>query len=516
MSKTWLRQDAQVLASVTYDDTVSAGSGMESVTSIEDDLNSLRSQIKLATGETNWYDTLSGNNLSTVSSDLDTLEGTKILCPVQVLTNVTVGGSDNFAVLSVASSEAPSDVAAIGAVTTLGAVTAALPGTSGTHSLNEVAGTNALTPKNLLKIRDASTKDAITSGGQEIYGLLQIESAASDGDPFDDTTKQGQISFVIQSGDDLIACPAADIQGKTVEYMYMKRVTLSSIPEDCTFPLIGFSDNVAAVDVTRQAAYDNQGATAVDLTGSATMDLEGAGLSWTIRDDLEASLFSVVEGSAGGTSQFNVHSDVDEYDNDAALVDFAQGATFDSAGTAINVGTTAGQIDAAAALTLASTGANDLSLSAGDELNFTDGYRSSSTWSLAAGISLADSAAEWSAFETAFGEVSLLNAIEQAGGAVNRGKTVAVVTAATIAADANVTGAGGTPNIDAQLGDYSGVTFLSDVDIYVNGILQRNGADATANHDVYPGTTPANGDLKFEYLLRGGANPDQITMVIWS
>jgi hypothetical protein len=55
------------------------------------------------------------------------------------------------------------------------------------------------------------------------------------------------------------------------------------------------------------------------------------------------------------------------------------------------------------------------------------------------------------------------------------------------------------------------------VDVYLNGILLRNGANSGSNHDVYPGTTPANGDLKFEFNLKGGgAKNDVITMVVWA
>jgi hypothetical protein len=116
------------------------------------------------------------------------------------------------------------------------------------------------------------------------------------------------------------------------------------------------------------------------------------------------------------------------------------------------------------------------------------------------------------AYETAFGgEVSLMNAIVQASVAENRDKTVAVVTSTTTA-DTDVGGSGGGTNLDAQLGDYSGVTWLTDVDVFLNGVLLRNGADAAANHDVYPGTSPALGQLKFEFTVKTN---DVITMIIY-
>ena len=106
----------------------------------------------------------------------------------------------------------------------------------------------------------------------------------------------------------------------------------------------------------------SQGATPVDITGNVTWDLEGAGQTFTFRDDAEAALFTITEGSAGGTTDITIESGVDTFTVDApsfdvnsTTVDFAEGATFDSAGTAINVGTTAGQIDSGSALTIATT-----------------------------------------------------------------------------------------------------------------------------------------------------------------
>ena len=64
---------------------------------------------------------------------------------------------------------------------------------------------------------------------------------------------------------------------------------------------------------------------------------------------------------------------------------------------------------------------------------------------------------------------------------------------ANVSANADVGGVGGGANLDAQLPDMSGGTFLTDYDVFVNGQLQRPGADASANNDYYPGTSLANG-----------------------
>jgi hypothetical protein len=89
------------------------------------------------------------------------------------------------------------------------------------------------------------------------------------------------------------------------------------------------------------------------------------------------------------------------------------------------------------------------------------------------------------------------------------------VVLSAIPADTNVTGAGLTPNLDAVLPNYSAVNFVTDVDVFLNGVLIRNGIDLSANHDVYPGDVPANGDLKFEFKLRGSPKPDVLTMIVW-
>ena len=423
------------------------------------------------------------------------------------------GGTGDVVVLSVAGSEAPSETAAVDGGIANGVVVKTLTGDVGQADLAEVAGANAINPKNLVVIVDAATQDPLqTADNRTIYGLIQTENGVADGDTFNDVDHQVQLSFVVVNGpgDDLEFCAASDIGGQDIEYGYVRRLNLDDIPEQA-FLVGGFIDLAGAVDVTLDNAIDNQ-------VGPATQQQN---IDWRIDDtftlDFQDStgatnLLSIIPNAAGDEVEFNV----DDFDvNNVNDADFLNGATFDSGGTAINIGVTAGQIDAAAELTIATTGVNDLNLLGGAYLTFSDTYQAASGYDT--DLVLSDSSAEWDAYETAFGEVSLLNAIVAASQAGGHHKAYAVVTAATIAADANVTGAGTAPNIDAQLLDYSAITWLTDVNIYLNGVLLRNGADAAANHDVYPGTTPANGDLKFEFLLQGaGGNPDVITMEIFS
>jgi len=493
------RQETDMRPSTTFDDTLSAGVSLQSgSTDLETDMNALRSQMKRALGETNWYLALSGRDLATLSTDLGTVEQKPMICGVDVLTNVTVGGSANFAVLSVSGSEAPTLTAAIGAVTTEGAITALLAGASGTHSLNEVAGANALKPQNLVLVRDASTKDAITSGGQEIFGLLQIESVAVDGDAFDDTTKQGQISFVIQSGDDLVACPAGDIQGKIIEYVYPARYDFVNLPQNCTWPP-RFCDQTASVDVTRSAAYANQSG-AVSVATNADADLS-ASVEWALRDATAADLWNVKEGSAGGISEITIGAATDLYDNNAIDVDFASGVKIASGSTQLNLGTTAGQIDSAGALALLSAGGANLSLKSANEITFDDTNQDGSTWT-ATEAKLSDTAGEWNTFKTLFGEVSIIDAINQAGASA----TVRTVVYSTVTADAavDVDVSLADTNVDTAFGDLSGGTFTTSYDFYLNGRKQRPNA-AAGSHDLYPGTTlTPQAKLKFRKKLKIG------------
>jgi len=221
-------------------------------------------------------------------------------------------------------------------------------------------------------------------------------------------------------------------------------------------------------------------------------------------------VFGVVEGSGGGTTTVHIAPAADVFDVDAVANNFLNGSSFDTgaAGTTINVGVTANQIDSGGALSVLSTSA-DLSLVAGLELNMTDSYRAGSTWSLADGVSLASSSAEWSAYETRFGEVSLMNALAQAYDNNNVTKTYAVVTQAENE-DVDIGGVSGGANLDAQIHDLSVGSFLTSHDTYWNGNLLRPGAADGSGHDYYPGTSLPNGQIKLEFKAKIG---DQLCIV---
>jgi len=424
--------------------------------------------------------------------------------------NAFTGGTGDVVILG--TGELPSQTtAAVGAVTTLGTVVATHTGTFGSVSLDEVSGPNAVQPKNLMQIVDGNTRDPILSSSRVVYGLLQGESGVTDGATITDTTTtRVQISFVRinNAGNDLEVVPAADIAGTTINYCSRERVRLEDLTEADFLRGAIVDIGSGATTVDRQTAYDNQGTTPVDLTTNATLDLEGAGLEWAIRDDLEALLFRIIEGSAGGTSEIEFAAGVDVFDNNAIVNDFASGATINSGGTRpITVGVVDGEI---------ATTAGDLRLIGFNEMFLDDVNQNGSTWAQTDGIKLSETTAEWDNFETAFGEVSLLNAIYQASQSALRTRVQAVVTT-TRAADTNINGPvlGGSASLDVNLPAYNLVTFVTDVDVFFNGSLLRNGANAAANEDVYPGTTPSQGDLAFEFTIKAApGNPDVITVIV--
>jgi hypothetical protein len=427
------------------------------------------------------------------------------------------GGTGDMVILTLAQLPV-NTTSAVGSVTTLGTVTA-YNANFGTADLAEVTGPDALSPKNLVRLVDHTTGDPILSSGRVVYGLLQVETV-TDGDTMTGTTPhRAQITFVRPNADftDLEFCPSADITGKEVHWASRERVRLEDLNEYDFLTGAVIDIGGGAITINRQVSYDNQGTTPVDVTTNSYLDLEGASLEWQIRDDAEAILFRVIEGSSGGTSKVAIEDDVDEFDVDAVVSDFLNGIKVDTgaAGTTLNIGVTANQIDSGGALTVASGGSGDLILTAANEMLLSDVNNSGSTWT-ATHVKLSETTAEWDAYEAAFGgEVSLMNAIVQASDKAARVKGYATLQN-DVAADTDVD-ATTSSNLDVDLPDYSGVgTFVDDCDVYLNGELLRNGANAAANHDVYPGTTPAQGMLKFEFALKGtGSKPDQLCMIVW-
>jgi hypothetical protein len=519
MSRTFLRQDTQIRQSDLFSGGLTPGSTLETGSaSLEGDLNSLRSQVhnllKLQTG--NWYDDVAvpsnfpgeGNAKRAVdglNTDLHALERKRVLVAAANLSNVVVPALQNWVVF--AAGELPTQtIAAVGAVTTLGTV-AAFNATFGAHSLALVAGASAVSPKNLCEIEDGATRDPILSSGRTVYALFQSESS-TDGSTLTDTTpNRAQLSFVRLNvtSSALEAVPVSDIAGKTVHYVSVQRKGLADLNEQ-DFLKGAITDTPASVVVTRQSAYDGQGTLPVEATTNSALDLNSAGIYWELRDLVNATLFRVTEGSTGGTTAVSFATDVDTLTSDAQVNTFAKGVRVATGTQRINIGETAGVIE--------STGVNDLRIYSSNDLYLDDLHQTGSTWVSTSGLKLATNTAEWSAFKTNYGEVSLLNAINAAKNPPSSrgGKVYATVTVTTNA-DTDVGGIGGGTNLSAQLPDMSAGSFMTDYDVFLNGNLLRPGANAGANNDYYPGTSLAAGQLAFEFKVKAGATPDVVCVI---
>jgi hypothetical protein len=419
-------------------------------------------------------------------------------------TATLLGGVGDVKVLLIG--ELPSNTtAAIGVVTTRGTV-AAFNTNFGNASLALVAGASAISPKNLCEVVDSVTRDPILSSNRIVYALFHTESN-TDGSTMTGTTpNRAQLSFVRinGAGNALEAAPATDVAGKVIYYASVERKALEDLNEQ-DFLRGAAVDVPSSTTVTRQLGYDNQGTTPVELATNATLDLNSGGIAWVIRDLLNANIFRIVEGSGGGTTLVDFPVDVDTLNSDAAVNDFDKGIRVATGTTRINVGETAGVIE--------TTGAADLRVLGAGELLLDDGNQTGSTWAQTTGIKLSDTTAEWNLFETNFGEVSLLNAINQAFNTnARKAKVYANVTANT-SANTDVGGVAGGANLDAQLPDLSLGNFLTDYDVFLNGNLLRPGANSGSNHDYYPGTSLVNGQLKFEFNVKASGVPDVIAVV---
>jgi hypothetical protein len=405
------------------------------------------------------------------------------------------GGAGDVYVLSVSGFEAPTQVAAVGAATTEGAVVA-VNTTFGTRSLAEVSGLNAISPINIVNIREAVTHDPLMSDDREVYALLQCESATN-GHTFDDDDEQVMLSFVRQNsgGSDLEFVPIADIAGKAINYEYTRRVTFTNLPEQA-FLSGAFMDPSALADMTLDNAIDNQ-------VGVAT---QTQNIDWNIADTYELAFTADSGGtdllkfsptSGGNTLAINTTTLDVNLTNDA---DFSEGIKVDTTNDEIDIGVNAGHIQ--------TTGTDDLHIQSASDLYLDDSYRTG--WSDTNGVKLASAGADWTAYKTEFGEVSIMNALFQAKTSAKFAKVYAEVTANTVSAGTVVGGVGGGANLDAQLPDMSDGNFVRDHDVFVNGSLKEGDASSGGDGDYYPGTSLDNGQLIFNFKLY---KKDKITVV---
>ena len=544
-----IRPDSQIRTIDDYLDNLTPGIELETnSTSIETDLHGILSILNLhgdATGSGNWYDDVATVNakkrgILQLNSDLDGIEEKRILCPVQVLTNVTVPNTQNYVILNVANSEAPSADAAIG--TGAGAVVAILgAGLIGSHQLTEVTGSNTLSPKNIIVLRDAVTKDTITSNGQTVFGLLQAENGVVQDDTFNDTDKRVQISFVRNNGSDSFeAVPIADVENKVIEYVYGKRDSFINLPEDCSFPNVSFSDQVAVQDVTLDNAIDNQGAT--PATMSTDIDIRVAdSTGWAFQDPTGATdIFKVYR--QGTTNRISANAFFMTFNNGATAtwqkglnvavsgqgiqigvvngtistngVLSLSGTTrvqtdnalhVDTNGQAIKIGDSNGLIQTNGPLTLETINANSMYLRAGDVLYLDDGNRSGST--RVGELNITASTQEWTDLVTQYGSSASLASMLLQAKSESGEEYVEYDVTTSIVSNGNFDPASDATLIRGTTPDYTNFDpDTYEVKVFVNG----NGPQSFgASNDYELGTTPASGHLNFKYKLKIG---DRITV----
>ena len=255
MARTYLRQDTQIRRSDAYDDTIAptATAYETNPVHIEDDLNSLRSSVNNLLNRSgasfpsaNWFDDITApstfengteRGVNEINQQLHDLERKRILDRVsQVGVDVSIASAGDQYVILPAADLPGNTTMAVGAVTTLGTVTAAAT-SFGSAELTEVAGPNALAPINMCILWYSAGANAgdpvVDSSGVQIFGLLQSENATDGHTATGTTPDRLQISFVKPNGaaDDLIQAASGDMDGVTFDYAPVERFALEDLPE---------------------------------------------------------------------------------------------------------------------------------------------------------------------------------------------------------------------------------------------------------------------------------------------
>jgi len=470
-----------------YNDAKVMGATLETANvTLNDDMDSIISKIKEMSGELNWFDAGSQGDLKTIGTTVATSQTKTRIYNADFLGDILLGNANTHQIGFIGGQvQYPTGVVALDASNTVGVVAATA--VFGTNTVNTVAGINVLQPKNLVKIIDAATRNSLISAtlGNEIMGLMVTTEV--DGATIVDLSLELQFVEVNATGDGLVAAQASDLNGKTINYSYRQRVLEKDLPEDAYYAA-SFVDVLAIPTVDLGTAYANQ---VGDVVQANNININVADAKvWELFDSTGLNSILKVAPNVGNDALvasgdlFQVLST--SLDVNSTTIDFASGMLVGSAGAnALDLGKTV-------AGTISSVGAMELGAGAGLRLN--DGNRGASTWA-SAGIQLTASAAEWSALETTFGgETSLASMLTVAKNSSARTRYSAV-TLSLITAGTNITGAGGTPNISAQLGDYSAVSFVNNVELYVDDTLRLGGATLTGNAEVAPGTNQATGDF---------------------
>ena len=540
----------------SIDDTLDPLNHDANAINLADTIDYLASQLIHITGETAWEDR-PDKTISELAAQ-QTFEDTLAIIHEALIVDIVVPGSQNYKILSVTTELPSAKVKSIN-TDTIGLVTAEHTGTFGTHALDLRAGDNALNPLNLVKVIDGSTGDPILSGAQVVFALLQHENGATDNTDFSDTTpERAQISFVRSNStySGFEACPVSDIEGKTVNLAFPRQKKLSSFTKQDWDPNSVFADfpDSATVGVNLNNAIDNQGVTPATQTTN---------VFWRLNDDTSLAfqestggrdLIKIGAAAAGDSIDINVDS-FDVNVGSSGNIDFDNGIKVDSGDQLINVGITAGQIDSATVKVLATSGDLELEAHNGNmildnashilqvdaknlDADFTDTSHliqstidaSDTTLLLASrnsgagkgilklesdddvifetaqetsGIALDDAATGpiSGLFGQSFNSIAAAIAYSSSHGGIDLAFKRTILTS-NVSSGTNMAGVTLDLSASGYILDMADAGFaVRPVFVFANGRL-LDGADQSGDGDIYPGTNPANGDLKHDFFRR--------------
>lgn len=404
----------------------------------------------------------------------------------QNLTSVTVPNGQNWVVLSTTGWPPDKNIAIV--TTTEGAVSAQLAGAVGSHDLAVITGPSAVAPGNLCSITDVQGQPLETSGGKRIWGLLQVGSAATDGNAFTLTgNDQGQISFVTRKTDNtgFDACPVGDIEDQVFIYAFTNRDVLADHNQ---YALRG---DIIDADPT---------------VGSVSLDTAYEGGNFITVDDQPVDIrlddTKIFQVQVGTTGSFLIKATRNDTTGDlldlaadnitvtapSGATKFAQGIVVDDDDQDLNLGVTGSGIIDSPTIELRST-TGDALINGADDVSFQT-VRETTPLPLDDGTAGNIS----SLFGQTFASISA--AIKYAGeqGGVD-------FSLKTFTAGSNYSQG---VNIPAAVQDIT--QFPIDMNtpasveqlVFLNGRLLFGGNGTTKN-DVYAGTTPANGDIMVDF-----------------
>jgi hypothetical protein len=334
--------------------------------------------------------------------------------------------------------------------------------------------------------------------GQEVFGLLQVESTAVDGGSFDDVVdgNRAQLSFVFRDPVTgvLLVASASDVGGRSIEYAFTDRIAMTALPEEAFVAEPLFADQGAAVDVTRQNAYLGGNILQVSVAEGDWKTVLADGSEAVFLDPSQSRKILAVRALGTG-DEVELNAEVLDINN-TQPGDFQQGISVDTADGRINLGVDTGKVDRPVGDLEVEASAGSLTLDgAGGELNLSDSR-------VSAPLALSDPS------NTALpgGAASILGGIALAAtkGGVDLTVGIREHMGAAVPPGSNVPG-GGFFDFTA-----TGVVFFDEstpsgrnVFVFMNGVLLRSG-DALTPNDVRLGTAPSQGDMIFTFPVKSG------------